>query len=388
MAEVVILRRNRERLSFAEFLSGDDIKTAIATIANIEDIHAFRRATVLDTAATKVAISSATSDIPISAWVTDGTMYWYSDADTAYLNADSSNMFKGYGYDTWGSGTGMSQISLAGISAARAESMNGFFEGTKIESSPIPRNWNMLKVTTIANLFYNCTKLKTADLSVLRTSSALSGSTCANSIFMGCTSLTNAKLGCDLSGVTSLRNLFRGCTSLTSFSFKGTIWGNLTSGCPSMFEGCTALYEVDLHASGLDGLRCFGDSMFRSCSHLRLVRFPNYTTENALAFGSSMFYGCSELVEVDMSRCSSTNEGGLFASAYMFRDCSALRTIYVSEDFGVPSQYVPGTFDNCVSLVGGAGTTFSSSHITSEYARIDNRPTTPGYFTYKAKPAA
>ncbi len=42
-------------------------------------------------------------------------------------------------------------------------------------------------------------------------------------------------------------------------------------------------------------------------------------------------------------------------------------------------------FDGTSNIVGGAGTTYSSSHINVEYARIDDPSNNkPGYFTYKA----
>ena len=39
-------------------------------------------------------------------------------------------------------------------------------------------------------------------------------------------------------------------------------------------------------------------------------------------------------------------------------------------------------FSRCTSLVGGNGTTYSSSHVDKTYARIDT-PSTPGYLTLK-----
>lgn len=41
-------------------------------------------------------------------------------------------------------------------------------------------------------------------------------------------------------------------------------------------------------------------------------------------------------------------------------------------------------FYKCSSLVGGAGTAYNSGHTDKEYARIDNPPDAPGYFTLKA----
>lgn len=40
-----------------------------------------------------------------------------------------------------------------------------------------------------------------------------------------------------------------------------------------------------------------------------------------------------------------------------------------------------GMFSGCTSLVGGAGTAYDANHTDGEYARIDNPPNAPGYFT-------
>ena len=40
-------------------------------------------------------------------------------------------------------------------------------------------------------------------------------------------------------------------------------------------------------------------------------------------------------------------------------------------------------FWGCLSLVGGAGTTYDENHTDVEYARIDKGSDNPGYLTYK-----
>ena len=44
-------------------------------------------------------------------------------------------------------------------------------------------------------------------------------------------------------------------------------------------------------------------------------------------------------------------------------------------------------FEDDTKLVGGQGTTYNSSYMRKEYARIDDPSNgKPGYFTYKAAP--
>ena len=72
--------------------------------------------------------------------------------------------------------------------------------------------------------------------------------------------------------------------------------------------------------------------------------------------------------------------------SYMFQKMSGLVTVYVSDKFSTEAVTGSGSmFDKCNALVGGAGTKFSSSHITADYAHIDT-PENPGYFTSSALP--
>ena len=67
----------------------------------------------------------------------------------------------------------------------------------------------------------------------------------------------------------------------------------------------------------------------------------------------------------------------------MFREASALETIYVSDDF-VTTSVTSGSemFENNYNLVGGNGTAANGETHDASYARID-KPGIPGYFTAK-----
>ena len=66
---------------------------------------------------------------------------------------------------------------------------------------------------------------------------------------------------------------------------------------------------------------------------------------------------------------------------YCFAGRRNLATIYVDATWALPSG-ASGlyTFYNCTSLVGGAGTAYSSSNVGYAYMRIDSA-STPGYLT-------
>ena len=96
---------------------------------------------------------------------------------------------------------------------------------------------------------------------------------------------------------------------------------------------------------------------------------------------SDMFYGCQNLTSVDLSSFELTNSNNVRS---MFEKCTQLKTIYVNSKWAMKDDcYGDSMFKNCTSLVGGAGTTFDSSHTGLEYAHIDGGTSNPGYLTEK-----
>ena len=155
---------------------------------------------------------------------------------------------------------------------------------------------------------------------------------------------------------TSTSYWFAFCNSLTAINGMEYLNTEMVTEMDYMFANCSALASIDL-------------------SHFRAKSLTTMT---------AMFNGCSLLTSLDLSgffTFNVTNMNRLFAG------CTNLKTIYVNKyDWSTESVTAgDGVFENCTSLVGGAGTTFNDSHIDYTYARIDGGPnsTTPGYFTDK-----
>ena len=92
-----------------------------------------------------------------------------------------------------------------------------------------------------------------------------------------------------------------------------------------------------------------------------------------------MFYDCRSVTSLDLS---GFQFGSVDAINQMFIGCNNLRTITVSDHFTIKGTTTTlWMFYDCTSLVGGAGTAYDSTHTDGEYARIDNPPDFPGYFT-------
>ena len=126
---------------------------------------------------------------------------------------------------------------------------------------------------------------------------------------------------------------------------------------------------------------CYG--WFENMKNLSSITNIEYINTSVVRRLTNMFYGCSSLTELDLSNFTIN----CFQSdlTNMFYGCSNLTTIYVSGAWIEESSPWPNenTFYGCEKIVGGNGTTYDESNISSNYARIDTN-SDKGYFTKKA----
>lgn len=93
------------------------------------------------------------------------------------------------------------------------------------------------------------------------------------------------------------------------------------------------------------------------------------------------FNSCAALASLDLS---GMDPSALEDLTYTFSGCKSLATIWADAGWALPAG-VSGsqTFRQCASLVGGAGTAWSSSAVAGTYMRIDGGAAAPGYLTAK-----
>lgn len=93
------------------------------------------------------------------------------------------------------------------------------------------------------------------------------------------------------------------------------------------------------------------------------------------------FAGCDGLVTIDLSGFPTAELEDVF---YCFSGCGSLTTIWADANWALPAGCTGmGAFYGCTALVGGAGTTYSSSRISATYMRIDGVGGA-GYLTAKS----
>ena len=119
-------------------------------------------------------------------------------------------------------------------------------------------------------------------------------------------------------------------------------------------------------------------NMFSNCRQLTSLDVSHFNTSKVISMGG-MFSNCRQLTSLDLS---SFNTSKVQLMNSMFSNCTNLTTIYASSEWSTDAVTSSSNmFYSCTKLVGGMGTTYSSSHVDVAYAHIDGGTSNPGYFT-------
>lgn len=197
--------------------------------------------------------------------------------------------------------------------------------------------------------------------------------------FDNCTHMDLSNLNTE--GATTMRGLFLGCSSIDAIDVSHFDTSDVTD-MRDMFGACSGLQSLDLSSFDTHNVTRM-DGMFVGYAGSISPNLSSFDTK-AVTHMIKMFesYHCETL---DIS---SFELGSNVDCDYMFRNnrgTPVLTTIYASGLFDnskITSAEQMFSYQN--QLVGGSGTRWSSSYTDKTYARIDNPPTEPGYFTLKS----
>lgn len=226
--------------------------------------------------------------------------------------------------------------------------------------------------TTCANWFNGCTNLTSIEgIENLNTSNVKNMS----GMFALCSNLKTLDLShFNTEKVTTMAQMFYGCTKLHDLNIDNFNTENV-SYMNGMFDGCSSLNTLDLSHFNTRYVRKDGmNYMFNGCSNLSSLDVSNFTTDKPSMQLDGLFKGCSSLQTLDLS---SFSTGGASSVTDMFDGCSALRTIYVSEDFIIPYRVKSSNmFRDCHLLKGAIS--FEPTKKNETYANYKS-----GYLTKK-----
>ena len=153
--------------------------------------------------------------------------------------------------------------------------------------------YNKIAPTTTERWFSACSNLeKIENISNLDTSNV----TTMTNMFENCSRLANLDVShFDTSSVTTMVSLFSGCSQLTSLDVSNFETTNVTN-MNAMFRNCSSLTDLDLSSFNTINLTS-SSTMFYGCSQLKTILVnTQWTTDSILSYMSSlMFYGCTSL---------------------------------------------------------------------------------------------
>ena len=361
------------------FIPGQNFRDALVGLGALGVVKSFKHSTSAPPAGANTKIVSTTdSDIPAYVWydAASQSILWYSDADTAYANEDSSYMFSDLGnnysdislIDTAGINTSrvknmshmfhngkwfIKKINLAGFdtsnvtdmsymfatfsanpswstdpidlssfNTSKVTNMQGMFSGSYLSSIDI-RHFDTSNVTDMSYMFNNLHKATSLDLSGLNVKKVNN----IQNIFF---SNSNSKLqslsltGWELDSITSMGGLFNNLSELTSLNLNGFTTKNVTD-MSYMFFGTKKLANLDLSSFDTSNVTNMA-GMFQSMESLTSLNLSNFNTSNVTDM-NNMFRDNFALKTLDLSSFDTSNVTNM---AEMFRHDGAIYPLDVS----------------------------------------------------------
>ena len=183
------------------------------------------------------------------------------------------------------------------------------------------------------------------------------------------------------SGNIYLYNMFAECSSLTTLDLSSFDTRNVKN-MGNMFSGCTNLQNLTLGENfSTESVTSMAYMFADGCNPAviqTVIAHENFSTEN-VEYMQNMFTNITGTSVLDLTKF---NTAKVTNMTNMFKGSSALTTILVGYDWTTEAVTSGGgMFTDCTNLVGGAGTTFNTSHVTADYAHIDGGTPRPGYLS-------
>ena len=338
------------------------------------------------------------------------------NADGSHLT-NMSNMFMG---------SSIPSVDLTGLGSSNLTNISSIFAGCSNLKEVNMSNFNFGNITSISRLFYNLSNLERVNLSGANTSNV----TDMSYLFSSSTKLSKINLtGIDTSNVETMESMFyltRGLTEIdlshldtssvtnmrsmfassyaSSINISGLGGDNLAD-ISSIFNDTIYLERVNMSGFNFGLISSLGYNTFGGKASLKEVNLSNAVMNNITSF-SYAFDGASNIEIINLSGISNPNNITSFFGTFrytaiktidlssfnirnnielenMFKGCSNLETIYVNSNWDASNATGAETFSGCSSLVGGAGTVYTSGNSGHEYAHIDGGVSNPGYLTLK-----
>ncbi len=273
------------------------------------------------------------------------------------VSADSSGTIMAYYYETETSGQYDFYIgSSDGVVYANPYSDYTFYSLTNLTDISGMEYFDISNVTSMNQMFCNCSSLTALDVSSFDTSKVIN----MRSMFYNCSSLTILDVShFDTSNVTSMRSMFYNCGSLTTLDVSHFDTSNVTS-MRVMFYNCSSLTTLNL--SNFDTSKVTDmNQMFTGCEKLTFLDVSHFDTSKVTDM-RSMFNGCIGLTTLDVSHFDTSN---VIDMSYMFCNCRSLTTLDLSHFDTSKVTDMSSMFYYCSSLTTLDLSSFDTSKVTN-----------------------
>ena len=382
----------------------------------------------LDQIETKHNIVQSGSNFPVYVWLDGDTLYWWSEAEVIYMNADSASFFSGLthletidiaGFDSslvtdlkeFYANTKITSVDLSPLAAAHPTTLEGMFRNTtaleSVDLSPL----NTDQTTTIKDMFNGSAAIETVNLAAINTANV----TDMSGLFQDCTNLKNVDFSqVNLASVENMSSMFLSDKKLENLNFTGVNtpnlqkmdWmfarakianldlsdldtGNVTSFGTMFYYSDVATLDI----SGFDthNAKTFGSMFAAFNGHGQVLDLSNFDTTNLIGSMYEMFSGARVSV-IDLSSFNiSEGRAASMSMTNIFNIANSVKTIYTTENLHLnpnANLSVPTDYAGQSLIVGGAGTTLrqltNAGVAVNDRARIDDPDNgKPGIFTIK-----
>lgn len=232
-------------------------------------------------------------------------------------------------------------IGADGDVVANYDSSYLFKDGTEITSINFNNNYDTSKAENMKDMFYNCRKITSFDVSSFNTSSA----TNMSEMFGSCFNLISLNLSnFDTHNVTDMSQMFIFNSAMTSVNVSSFDTSKVTI-MYGMFSSCMALTTLDVSNFNTSLVTSFS-SLFAQCYGLTSLNLSNFNTSNVNNMQST-FAGCEALTSLNITSFDTSQVTTMLS---MFFDCKLLTTIDL-RNFNTSSlTQIENMFYNCKNL--------------------------------------
>lgn len=248
----------------------------------------------------------------------------YTHEQTGYMLAGSNT----YGEPLW---CNLKEIvGLENLDVSRTVKFDRMFYGNQYLTELDLNNWDMSNATSLRLMFGLCNNLETIRINQWDVSSVEDFSAMfQGNNWVGDMSLKNIDVSqWNTQSAVQMNHIFYGCAELKSIDVSNWDVRNVIT-FSHMFADCHNLRNIDLTKWETNSVISF-DAMFNDCYSLTTINISNLQTSTCQQF-SQLFEDCINLQEIIGIECLDTSNASSYAFSEMFKGCSSLTSLNLSQ---------------------------------------------------------